>query len=139
MEASTTGQDVVGTKADCNAIGEQRLDDVDGRPVVGRAVLRDDHDGIADVEVHIARGNDVAVLVGDSPGGGQGDNVEPRIGQPPCSVLVDGFVWVVPRRGWDRHPAGGDKPREIVDVPVGVIVHQAGAEPDDPLEAEIVE
>ena len=34
---------------------------------------------------------------------------------------------------------GRDEAREIVDMAVGVVVQQAGAEPDHALEAEVVE
>jgi hypothetical protein len=41
-------------------------------------------------------------------------------------------------RRWDGHTARRDEAGEVVHVAVGVVVHQAVAEPDDPLEAEVV-
>ena len=139
MEASAAGQDVVGAKADCNAVGEQRLDDLDRGAVVRRAILRHDDCRIADVEVHVARRDDVAVLVGDPAGRGQGHDVEMGVAEPPGGVLVDRLIGLVLGGGRDRDPARRDEAREIVDMAVGMIVHQPGAEPDHALEAEVLE
>ena len=50
-------------------------------------------DGVADVEVHVAGRDHVAVLVEDSAGRGKGDDVEPRRRtQPARSVAIDRFV-----------------------------------------------
>ena len=75
MEASAPGQDVVGAKADCNVVGKEGLKDIDRRLVVRRSILRNNHGGVTDIEVHIARRDDVAIFVRDPAGRGQGDNV----------------------------------------------------------------
>ena len=41
MEASAAREDVVGTKADCNAVGKQRPNHLNGGAVVRCAILRD--------------------------------------------------------------------------------------------------
>ena len=67
MEASAAGQDMVGAKPDCGAVREECLNDIDRSSVIGGAVLRHHDYGVADVKVHIARRDDVAVLVRDPP------------------------------------------------------------------------
>src|SRR5688500_6813667 len=66
MEAAAAGQDMVGAKADRLAVREQRLDDGDSRAVVGDAILRHDHRRVADVEIHVAGRNDVALGAWDA-------------------------------------------------------------------------
>src|SRR5207302_5440872 len=99
MEASASGEDVVGAEPDRNAIGEQRLDDGNCGLIVRSAVLRHHDRGITDVEVHIARGDDVAILADDPTRRGEGDDVEPRVNEAPSGVLVDGFIGIVPGAG----------------------------------------
>ena len=118
--------------------GKQRLDDVHGGPIVRRAILRHNHGGIADVEVHVARRDDVAVLILDAAGRGEGDDIELGSLQSFGGVAIDGVVGIVLRGGRDCDAAGRDEAREIVDVAVGVVVEQALAEPDHALEAEVV-
>ena len=137
MEASASRQDVVGAQADCNAIGEQRLDDLHGRPVIGRAILRDHDGGIADVEVHVARRNHVAVLSEHPAGGRKRHHIEACIRQPPSGILVHRLVRVVPGCRRDRDPSGSHEAREVVDVAVGVVVEEPRPQPHDALEAEI--
>ena len=73
------------------------------------------------------------------PGRGQGDDVELGVAQPPRGVLVDRFVGIVLRGCRDRDPPRRHEPREIVDMAVGMVVHQARAEPHDAFETEVVE
>ncbi len=137
VEAAAAGQDVVGAQADCNAVGEQRLDDVDRGLVVGRAILRDDDRGIADVEVHVARRDDVAVVAQIGPGEGRVTMSSPAARSRLRGVAIDGLVGVVLGRRRDRDAARRDEPREIVDMAVGMVVGEALAEPHDALEAEV--
>src|SRR5688500_18236101 len=95
MEAAAVGQDMVGAKADRLAVREQRLDDGDGRAVVDDAILRHYHRRVADVEIHVAGGDDVALGALDAAGGGQVDEVELRGAQALRGIAPDGLVGVV--------------------------------------------
>src|SRR4249919_3527210 len=61
MEAAAAGEDVVGAQAHCLAAREQGLDGMDGGLVIGGAVKRHDDNGIADVEIHVAGGDKLAI------------------------------------------------------------------------------
>src|SRR3954471_9568060 len=61
MEAAAAGQDMVGAQAHRDPVREERADRPDGFGIVRRAILRDDDGGIADVEVHVGGGDDLAL------------------------------------------------------------------------------
>ena len=71
---------------------------------------------------------------------GEGRVTRSRCASPsaPGGVLVDRLVRVVLGGGRDRDAARRDEAGEIVDVAVGMVVHQPRAEPDDALEAEVL-
>ena len=97
--------------------------------VIRRAVERHHHRGIADVEVHIGGGDDLAVAL-DRAGGGDRHHREPeRLGARP-GVGEDGRVGIVGAGGFgDSDHALADEAGEIVDMAVGMIVGEPVAEP----------
>jgi hypothetical protein len=61
MEAAASSQYMVGAQADNLAIGEKVLDCLDRRPILRRAIQRHHDRCVADVEVHVAGRDDLAV------------------------------------------------------------------------------
>src|SRR3546814_19203582 len=54
MEAAAADDDSARVDADRAAVGKERGERVHGRGIVRRTIGRDDHDAVADIEVHIA-------------------------------------------------------------------------------------
>src|SRR3546814_41689 len=61
MEAAAADDDSARVDADRAAVGKERGERVHGRGIVRRTIGRDDHDAVADIEVHIACRRDLAV------------------------------------------------------------------------------
>ena len=110
--------------------GKQRLDRLDRGAVVGCAVERDDDGRIADVEVHVAGRDDLAVAL-DQAGRGDGDDLEIGVEQRLGRIGIGRGIGVVVDRLRNGDAARPDEAREIVDMAVGMVVEQAVAEPDD--------
>src|SRR3546814_12735812 len=56
MEAAAAADDAARVDADRAATGEQRRERIDRRPILGDALGGDDHDAVADIEIHIEIG-----------------------------------------------------------------------------------
>src|SRR3546814_2696879 len=70
MEAAAAADDAARVDADRAATGEQRRERIDRRPILGDAIGGDDHDAVADIEIHIARRRDLTIAL-DAAGEGR--------------------------------------------------------------------
>src|SRR5206468_10104646 len=98
------------------------------------AVLRDHNRDIADVEVHVARGDDVAFLILDAAGRRYGYDIKARGAEPSRRITKHGLVGIIMTQIRNGYAARRDEPCDIVHVPIRMIVEQPRAEPDDAFE-----
>jgi hypothetical protein len=127
---------MVGAKNNFLAKREQRLDCLDRRRIIGRAILGHHDRRIADVEVHIACRDDFAVTL-DEAGRGDGHDLQVGIEQGFGSIGVSRRVGVIRDRFRDGDASGRDESGEVVDMAVGVVVDEAVAEPHDAVRAKV--
>ena len=123
-------------QADCTPVRKQRLDRLDRGGVVGLAILGHDHRGIADIEVHVAGRDDLAVA-SHRARRRDGDDFKLCVQKGLGGIGKGGNIGIVRDRLGDRDPPGSNEACKIVDVAVGVIVEQAVAKPDDTGRAEV--
>ena len=127
---------MVGAKPDCTSAGEKGLNGLDRGRIVRGAILRNHHGGIADVEIHIARRDDFAVAL-DQARRGDRDHLQLRVEQRLGGIGISGGVGILLDRFGNGDPSRGNEARQIVDMPIGMIVDQALAKPDDPRRAKV--
>ena len=129
--------------ADDLAIGKQGLQRRERRGCVGVAVDRHHDDAVGDDEVHVAGGRDLAQRVAIQARRRDAHDLEPaalRVGRR-CERARDGVeslgVGVVGAgRRLARDAAGRHEAGEVVDMAVGMVVHETLVEPEDLRRAE---
>ena len=137
MEGTQAPDEFGGVDADDAMLRHLALKDFEGKSVVGIAVRREQHDAIGDVEIGVAGGETLAVVL-DGPGHGQFDDAERLArgilhGVKPFEILLEDLEIGVLRILFDD---GGDsigieETGEIIDMTIGVIADDAIAEPKD--------
>ena len=144
MERAEAPDDVGGVDADNLAVREEGLEDV-GCLVVGKAAVSGENNfPVGDVEIGVGGRKSLIVVEDDvrhrefDDGGllavGKATTVEH------LEVFLKGLIVLVPSillYGGDDG-VGCDKAREVVDVAVGVVTHDAVAQPDDVVHTIVV-
>ena len=109
MKAAAARQYVIGAQAHNPATGEKLLQGLDRCPVVCGAVERHDHCRVADVEIHVAGRDDLAVAF-DHSGRRDGHHLQvgiEQMGRSDGPAAVSTFTAVIERRpdfaeGWNK-------------------------------------
>ena len=137
MERAETPNDISGVDADDFAVGEEGFEDVGGL-IVGEATIGGKNDlSIGNVEVGVGS-REALVVIEDDVGHGKFNNgglfaVGEAATVEHSKILLQGLIVLVPGIFFDdgNDGVGRDKAREVVDMAVGVIAHNAVAQPDD--------
>ncbi len=84
----------------------------------------------------MAGGHDLAVAL-DPAGRWNADHRQPEIARAFGRIGEDIAVGIILRRHRNGDDAGRHKARQIIDMAIGMIVHQPFAEPQHPVDAQI--
>ena len=137
MKAAPACQNRIGHDPDRLAPRKQRRNRRNPVDIMGRSENRHDHRMGRHDKVHIACRLNVPVPF-DPPGRGHFDHFDAESARPRGGIGIDRGVGIVrPGRARQRQPIGRDKPGQIVDMAIGVIVDQPLAQPQHPVKAEI--
>ena len=137
VETAESPDDVGAVDADDLAVGKTLFEDISGTSVVDALVGWEDDFAVGDVEVGVG-GWQTLVFVNHHIRHGQFNNgglfaiCQATLFQK-LEVLLQGFVVLVPfvfLNGGDDG-VGVDKSRKVVNMSVGVVAHNAVAQPDD--------
>src|SRR6266849_647348 len=130
--------------ADDLAVGEEVSEDVEGEAVVGIVEDGNENEAIGNVEIGVA-GGEAASFEEHWAGRGEFDDGERLAilvggGAEAADVFAQRLVVGVVGVGFDDGDDGvrRDEASEIIDVAVGVVAGDAGAEPDHVLDSQII-